>query len=59
MQDADMERPAWIAEAIVKGCRTIMKTLLSSRSKIKSAVNAVQAQAELIGLDKHVASRSL
>jgi len=49
MEDAEMERPAWVAEALVR-LRNYENAAYKSRQN-QVAINAVQAQAKLIGLD--------
>ena len=49
MEDAEMERPAWVAEALQR-LRTYEQAAYKSRQN-QVAINAVQAQAKLIGLD--------
>ena len=44
-----MERPAWVAEALQR-LRTYEQAAYKSRQN-QVAINAVQAQAKLIGLD--------
>jgi len=49
MEDAEMERPAWVAEALVR-LRNYENAAYKQRQN-QTAINAVQAQAKLIGLD--------
>jgi len=49
LADAEMERPAWVAEALQR-LRTYEQAAYKSRQN-QVAINAVQAQAKLIGLD--------
>ena len=49
LADAEMERPAWVAEALQR-LRTYEQAAYKSRQN-QVAINAVQAQARLIGLD--------
>jgi len=49
LKDAEMERPAWVAEALQR-LRTYEQAAYKSRQN-QVAINAVQAQAKLIGLD--------
>ena len=49
LEDAEMERPAWVAEALQR-LRTYEQAAYKSRQN-QVAINAVQAQAKLIGLD--------
>lgn len=49
LEDAEMERPAWVAEALVR-LRNYENAAYKSRQN-QVAINAVQAQAKLIGLD--------
>jgi hypothetical protein len=49
LEDADMERPAWVAEALQR-LRTYENAAFKQKQN-QTAINAVQAQAKLIGLD--------
>ena len=49
LADAEMERPAWVAEALQR-LRTYEQAAYKSRQN-QVAINAVQAAAKLIGLD--------
>ena len=49
LADAEMERPAWVAEALQR-LRTYEQAAYKSRQN-QVAINAVQAQAKLIGLE--------
>jgi len=49
LADAEMERPAWVAEALQR-LRTYEQAAYKGRQN-QVAINAVQAQAKLIGLD--------
>ena len=49
LADAEMERPAWVAEALQR-LRTYEQAAYKNRQN-QVAINAVQAQAKLIGLD--------
>ena len=48
LKDAEMERPAWVAEALQR-LRTYEQAAYKSRQN-QVAINAVQAQAKLIGI---------
>ena len=45
-----MERPAWIAEALQR-LRTYEQAAYKKRQNQVTAINSVQAQAKLIGID--------
>ena len=49
MQDADMERPAWIAQALVR--LQNYENAAFKQKQNQTAINSVQAQAKLIGID--------
>jgi len=49
LADCELERPAWVAEALQR-LRTYEQAAYKSRQN-QVAINAVQAQAKLIGLD--------
>ena len=49
MADADMARPAWLAEALQR-LRTY-ENAAYKRGQIQVALNSVQAQAKLIGIE--------
>ena len=49
MEDCEMERPAWIAEALAR-LRTYEKAAYKEKQN-QTAINSVQAQAKLIGID--------
>ena len=49
LADAEMERPAWVAEALQR-LRTYEQAAYKNKQN-QVAINAVQAQAKLIGLD--------
>ena len=49
LADAEMERPAWVAEALQR-LRTYEQAAYKNKQN-QVAINAVQAQARLIGLD--------
>ena len=49
LKDAEMERPAWVAEALVR-LRNYENAAFKARQN-QVAINSVQAQAKLIGLD--------
>ena len=49
LADAEMERPAWVAEALQR-LRTYEQAAYKNRQN-QVAINSVQAQAKLIGLD--------
>jgi hypothetical protein len=49
LADCELERPAWVAEALQR-LRTYEQAAYKSKQN-QVAINAVQAQAKLIGLD--------
>ena len=49
LSDADMARPAWLAEALAR-LRTYEQAA-AKRGQLQVALNSVQAQARLIGMD--------
>jgi len=49
LADCELERPAWVAEALQR-LRTYEQAAYKSRQN-QVAINAVQAQAKLIGID--------
>ncbi len=49
LEDCEMERPAWIAEALAR-LRTYEKAAYKEKQN-QTAINSVQAQAKLIGID--------
>ena len=49
LEDCEMERPAWIAEALAR-LRTYEKAAFKEKQN-QTAINSVQAQAKLIGID--------
>jgi len=48
-QDCDLERPAWIAEALQRLRKLEQKA--AEKGQINAAIQAIQQQAKLIGLD--------
>jgi len=49
LEDCEMERPAWIAEALQR-LRTYEQAAFKEKQN-QTAINSVQAQAKLIGID--------
>lgn len=49
LEDCEMERPAWIAEALQR-LRTYEQAAYKQKQN-QTAINSVQAQAKLIGID--------
>ena len=49
LQDCEMERPAWIAEALQR-LRTYEQAAFKEKQN-QTAINSVQAQAKLIGIE--------
>jgi hypothetical protein len=49
LEDCEMERPAWIAEALQR-LRTYEQAAYKEKQN-QTAINSVQAQAKLIGID--------
>ena len=49
LEDAEMERPAWVAEALLR-LRTYEQAAYKQKQN-QTAINAVQAAAKLIGLE--------
>ena len=49
LEDAEMERPAWVAEALQR-LRTYEQAAAAEKQN-QTAINAVQAAAKLIGID--------
>ena len=49
MEDCEMERPAWIAEALQR-LRTYEQAAYKQKQN-QTAINSIQAQAKLIGID--------
>ena len=49
LEDCEMERPAWIAEALQR-LRTYEQAAYKQKQN-QTAINSIQAQAKLIGID--------
>ena len=49
LEDVEMERPAWISEALAR-LRTYEQAAYNQKQN-QTAINSVQAQAKLIGID--------
>jgi hypothetical protein len=49
MEDCELERPAWIAEALQR--LRIVEQQAMKKNQPASAINAIQLQAKLIGIE--------